>query len=184
MKQKIFLFAMLMIAAITQTKAQSLSPELETNQNYPTGYIKMDRAKSQTLYVQDGAVYAGNWLIKVEANSGQTFDIPTWVTRICDGAFSDAGITTLRFPSSWTESVMRQPAIYISPHAFDNSKIQHFEIYNDGSTSGMTRAKSDNNKKETARYDVSGKEISSAEPGINIIKYNDGSVSKVVSSDR
>lgn len=125
-------------------------------------------------------VYIGYWLIKVEKNPGQTFDIPSWVTRICPGAFSGAGITTLRFPSSWTEGVTRQPSVFISPHAFDDCNIEHFETYNDGTSTSAKSIHTSTGQEETARFDVAGRKNNDDEPGINIVQYNDGTVKKTI----
>lgn len=176
MKKMLLLLGLFTMMASSNAWSQTL----EEKTDYTTGYIKMDRASLQLLEVKDGAVYIGYWLIKVEKNPGQTFDIPKWVTRICPGAFSGAGITTLRFPASWTEGVARQPSIFVSPHAFDDSNIEHFEIYDDGSATSTQSVRESKDKKETARYDVAGRSISRDEPGITIIKYNDGSITKTI----
>lgn len=173
--------ALLLIATLTLTAGSACAQTLETTTEYPTGYVKLDRATWKALKVEDGAVYVGNWLIKVEATASKhDFYIPNWVTRICDGAFSESNIEKLYFPASWTESAVRQPAIFISPKAFADSKIEYFDTYNDGSATSVSSAKANTERKETARYDASGKPIESPTQGLNIIKYNDGTASKVM----
>lgn len=168
-----------MFFALTATA--SMGQTLETTTEQFTGYVKMDRASGQVLRVLNGAVYTGNWLIKVEStDEPQTFDIPSWVTRICPGAFSGANISTLRFPSSWTEAVLRQPSIFISPHAFDNSGIQNFETYNDGGTTSMSSVLNANNDNVIAHYNVAGIRNDRSAEGIDIVRFSDGNIKKFI----
>lgn len=178
------LTTILMTTLLFFMPSSSFAQTLETTTDYTTGYVKMDRSSGQVLRVQNGAIYAGDWLIKVESTTEpQTFDIPGWGTRICPGAFSGSYISTLRFPSSWTEVILWQPTIFIAPQAFDNSNIQNFETYNDGNTTSVRHAPSSNTSSVVSRYNIQGMRLNETSSGINIEKHNDGTVSKILGSN-
>lgn len=178
------LTTILIAALLVLVSSSSFAQSLETTANYATGYVKMERASGQVLRVQNGAIYAGDWLIKVESTTEpQTFDIPGWVTRICPGAFSGSNISTLRFPSSWTEVLLRQPTIFIAPQAFDNSNIQNFETYNDGNTTSLRQMSSSNSSDAVSRYNTQGMQLNEVASGINIERHTDGTVTKVLGSN-
>lgn len=176
MKTRTILTLSLIVAASMHADAQVV----ETNSAYPTGYIAMDRAEANPMTVEGGALYVGNALVKVERTAEpQTFTVPNWVIRICPGAFSDANISTLRLPVSWTESTLRALPVFISPQAFDHSNIQKFEIYNDNATTAVSSVKSESKRGRAEVYDTAGRLLSHRTNGVNIVRQEDGSVVKV-----
>ena len=64
--------------------------------------------------------------------------------------------------------------------AYKSSEFGYFEKMVEFDASGIDKVTTSTNAKEVSRYSVNGKRLSAPAKGLNIVKYSDGSVKKVV----
>ena len=64
--------------------------------------------------------------------------------------------------------------------AYKSSEFGYFEKIVEFDASGIDKVTTSTNAKEVSRYSANGQRLSSPAKGLNIVKYSDGSVKKVV----
>ena len=64
--------------------------------------------------------------------------------------------------------------------AYKSSEFSYFDKIVEFDATGIDKVATSTNAKEVSRYSVNGKRLSAPAKGLNIVKYSDGSVKKVV----
>ena len=64
--------------------------------------------------------------------------------------------------------------------AYKSSEFGYFEKIVEFDASGIDKVTTSTNVKEVSRYSANGQRLSAPAKGLNIVKYSDGSVKKVV----
>ena len=64
--------------------------------------------------------------------------------------------------------------------AYKSSEFGYFEKIVEFDASGIDKVTTSTNAKEVSRYSANGQRLSAPAKGLNIVKYSDGSVKKVV----
>lgn len=170
---------LLMAAMLLMTVAMN-AQSLETNNEFTTGYMKIETMQGEHLETIDGVLFMSNGyystLLRFPPNSSMTeYQIPESVNRIAAGAFRDCkNLKKLIFPSSWNADRIVK---YIATNAFDDSGIESFEV---GGTSGMSRCTASSSKQPVQHYNVAGQQLNGSTRGVNIARYSDGTSKKYV----
>ena len=119
--------------------------------------------------------------------------IPSGVTSIGNFAFLGcSGLTSIyvypeNLPELWTNIFngcdAKNCIVYV-PKGTDivywSSEFGYFEKIVEFDATGIDKVTTSTNAKEVSRYSVNGKRLSAPAKGLNIVKYSDGSVKKVV----
>ena len=119
--------------------------------------------------------------------------IPSGVTSIGEGAFADcSGLTSIyvytkKLPelgsNVFTGCDAKNCILYVPTGTYDDylvSEFGYFEKIVEFDASGIDKVTTSTNAKEVSRYSVNGQRLSAPAKGLNIVKYSDGSVKKVV----
>ena len=119
--------------------------------------------------------------------------IPSSVTSIGDGAFVECtGLTSIyvypeNLPELWTNIFngcdAKNCTVYVPKGTYDaykSSKFGYFENIVEFDATGIDKVATSTNVKEVSRYSANGQRLSAPSKGLNIVKYSDGSVKKVV----
>ena len=119
--------------------------------------------------------------------------IPSGVTSIGNQAFYGcSGLTSIyvypeKLPELGTYIFNRCDAknctVYVPKGTYDaykSSEFGYFEKIVEFDASGIDKVTTSANVKEVSRYSVNGQRLSAPAKGLNIVKYSDGSVKKVV----
>ena len=119
--------------------------------------------------------------------------IPSSVTSIGNSAFRGcSGLTSIyvypeKLPELGTDIFNRCDAknctVYVPKGTIDDyklSKFGYFEKIVEFDASGIDKVTTSTNAKEVSRYSANGQRLSAPAKGLNIVKYSDGSVKKVV----
>ena len=119
--------------------------------------------------------------------------IPSSVTSIDDNAFSGcSGLTSIyvypeKVPILGTGVFYRCDAknctVYVPIGTFGDywlSEFGYFENIVEFDATGIDKVTTSTDAKELSRYSVNGQRLSAPAKGLNIVKYSDGSVKKVV----
>ena len=119
--------------------------------------------------------------------------IPSSVTSIGDKAFSYcSGLTSIYVYPEKTPKLgtgifsgcdAKNCKVYVPTGTYDDywlSEIGYFENIVEFDATGIDKVTTSNDAKELSRYSVNGQRLSAPAKGLNIVKYSDGSVKKVV----
>uniref|UniRef100_UPI003FF0914D leucine-rich repeat domain-containing protein n=1 Tax=Prevotella sp. TaxID=59823 RepID=UPI003FF0914D len=119
--------------------------------------------------------------------------IPSSVTWIGREAFSGcSGLTSIYvYPENlpelgtdiFTGCNAQNCTVYVpkgTVDAYKSSKFGYFENIVEFDATGIDKVATSTNAKEVSRYSANGQRLSAPAKGLNIVKYSDGSVKKVV----
>ncbi len=134
----------------------------------------------------DGAAFSGC--------SGLTsLTIPSGVTSIGNQTFQGcSGLTSIyvypeNLPELGTDIFngcdAKNCTVYVPKGTYDvykSSEFGYFEKIVEFDAAGIDKVTTSTNVKEVSRYSANGKRLSAPAKGLNIVKYSDGSVKKVV----
>ena len=184
MKRLLTILALLMLT--TAVGAQTLE---KTNGDFPTGYFESSYFNSgNTIKSIDGVlymVYADTPMVLLRypaANPRTEFEVPKTVRRIANNAFQGTRyLKTLKMHDE--VSFGNHIYIVIGETAFNDSSIENFVVIenNETSATGVAPQRPDvDDRREVARYDLSGRPATDHSTGVQIVRYDDGSASKVL----
>ncbi len=119
--------------------------------------------------------------------------LPSGLTEICGSAFSGcSGLTSIYV---YTEKLpkmgvnvfdgcdAKKCTVYVPKGTYDDywlSEFGYFENIVEFDPTGINNVITSNDAKELSRYSLNGQRLSAPTKGLNIVKYSDGSVKKVV----
>ena len=119
--------------------------------------------------------------------------IPSSVTEIGWGAFRGcSGLTSIYvYPENlpelgielFTGCDAKNCTVYVPKGTYDaykSSEFGYFEKIVEFDATGIDKVTTSTNAKEVSRYSANGQRLSAPAKGLNIVKYSDGSVKKVV----
>lgn len=119
--------------------------------------------------------------------------IPSCVTSIDDNAFSGcSGLTSIYvYPEKvpilgtgvFSGCDAKNCTVYVPTGTYDDywlSEFGYFENIVEFDATGIDKVTTSTDAKELSRYSVNGQRLSAPAKGLNIVKYSDGSVKKVV----
>ena len=119
--------------------------------------------------------------------------IPSSITEIMDNAFNYChGLTSIyvynkQIPKMGRDVFLdcdaKKCTVYVPKGTYDDywlSEFGYFENIVEFDPTGISNVITSNDAKELSRYSVNGQRLSAPTKGLNIVKYSDGSVKKVV----
>ena len=145
-----------------------------------------------SLNISSGVTSIGDCTF--EGCSGLTsLNIPSSVTFIGWGAFDDcSGLTSIyvypeKLPTLGTDIFYgcdaKNCTVYVPKGTYDDyksSEFGYFENIVEFDPTGIDKVTTSTDTKEVSRYSVNGQRLTVPAKGLNIVKYSDGSVKKVV----
>ena len=145
-----------------------------------------------SLNISSGVTSIGDCTF--EGCSGLTsLNIPSSVTFIDWGAFDDcSGLTSIyvypeKLPTLGTDIFYgcdaKNCTVYVPKGTYDDyksSEFGYFENIVEFDPTGIDKVTTSTDTKEVSRYSVNGQRLTVPAKGLNIVKYSDGSVKKVV----
>ena len=145
-----------------------------------------------SLTIPSSVTSIGDWAF--EGCSGLTsLTIPSSVTSIGDWAFEGcSGLTSIYVYTKNLPELgfnvffgcnAKNCTVYVPKGTIDDyklSKFGYFEKIVEFDASGIDKVTTSTNAKEVSRYSANGQRLSAPAKGLNIVKYSDGSVKKVV----
>ena len=145
-----------------------------------------------SLTIPSGVTSIGDWAFY--GCSGLTsLTIPSGVTAIGKEAFYGcSGLTSIyvypeNLPELGTDIFngcdAKNCTVYVPKGTYDaykSSEFGYFEKIVEFDASGIDKVATSANVKEVSRYSANGQRLSAPAKGLNIVKYSDGSVKKVV----
>lgn len=176
-----FIIPLLMVITIG-AKAQTL----ETTDKFPTGHITTSYySEANTIKTIDGVLYMiyndmPVALVKYPPmNTREEFEVPSTVRRICANAFQGTKfLKTLKLHSTVDGGKFLQ--LTIAETAFVDSSIENFVVIeNDVAVIDGTTSATRSERREVARYDLSGLPTDTANGGIQIVQFDDNTSRKV-----
>ena len=145
-----------------------------------------------SLTIPSGVTSIGEWAF-YDCSGLTSLTIPSGVTSIGEGAFAGcSGLTSIyvypeNLPELGTYIFNRCDAknctVYVPKGTYDaykSSEFGYFEKIVEFDAAGIDKVATSTNVKEVSRYSANGQRLSSPAKGLNIVKYSDGSVKKVV----
>ena len=134
----------------------------------------------------------GDWAF-YECSGLTSLTIPSGVTSIGNFAFSGcSGLTSIYvYPENLPELGIdmfygcdaKNCTVYVPKGTYDaykSSEFGYFEKMVEFDAAGIDKVTTSTNVKEVSRYSANGQRLSAPAKGLNIVKYSDGSVKKVV----
>ena len=126
--------------------------------------------------------------------SGLTsINLPASITEIGEDAFKDcSGLTSIyvyaeKVPGIGSDAFKgcdaKKCTVYVPKGTYDDyclSEFRYFENIVEFEATGIDKTTTSTDAKEVSRYSVNGQRLVSPTKGLNIVKYSDGSVKKVV----
>lgn len=122
-----------------------------------------------------------------------SLSLPSGLTSIGDGAFYGcSGLTSIyvyaeKMPKLGTNMFdgcdAKKCTVYVPKGTYDDywlSEFGYFENIVEFDPTGINNVITSNDTKELSRYSLNGQRLSAPTKGLNIVKYSDGSVKKVV----
>ena len=119
--------------------------------------------------------------------------LPSGVTEIGEGAFrNSSGLTSIyvyteKLPKMGRDVFdgcdAKKCTVYVPKGTYDDywlSEFGYFENIVEFDPTGINNIITSNDAKELSRYSLNGQRLSAPSKGLNIVKYSDGSVKKVV----
>ena len=164
----------------------------------PSGVTSIDRyVFSDCSGLTNLVIPSGVTSIEEAAFSGcsglTSLTIPSSVTSIGSSAFSGcSGLTSIyvypeKLPKLGTDIFSgcdaKNCTVYVPTGTYDDywlSEIGYFENIVEFDATGIDKVITSTDAKELSRYSVNGQRLSAPAKGLNIVKYSDGSVKKVV----
>ena len=145
-----------------------------------------------SLNISSGVTLIGDCTF--EGCSGLTsLNIPSSVTFIDWGAFDDcSGLTSIyvypeKLPTLGTDIFYgcdaKNCTVYVPKGTYDDyksSEFGYFENIVEFDPTGIDKVTTSTDTKEVSRYSVNGQRLTVPAKGLNIVKYSDGCVKKVV----
>ena len=155
-------------------------------------YAFQDCSGLTSLTIPSGVTSIGNYAFY--GCSGLTsLIIPSGVTSIGKWAFRGcSGLTSIYvYPENLPELGIdifngcdaKNCTVYVPKGTYDaykSSEFGYFEKIVEFDASGIYKVTTSTNAKEVSRYSANGQRLSAPAKGLNIVKYSDGSVKKVV----
>ena len=155
-------------------------------------YVFYDCSGLTSLTIPSGVTSIGNYAFY--GCSGLTsLTIPSSVTSIGNWAFDDcSGLTSIYVYTKKLPELgyyvfngcdAKNCTVYVPKGTYDaykSSEFGYFEKIVEFDASGIDKVTTSTNAKEVSRYSANGQQLSAPAKGLNIVKYSDGSVKKVV----
>ena len=145
-----------------------------------------------SLTLPSGVTEIGNWAFN-ECSGLTSITLPSGVTEIGEFAFHRcSGLTSIyvyteKLPkmgrSVFEDCDAKKCTVYVPKGTYDDywlSEFGYFENIVEFDPTGINNVITSNDAKELSRYSVNGQRLSAPAKGLNIVKYSDGSVKKVV----
>ena len=145
-----------------------------------------------SLTIPSSVTSIGNYAF-VGCSGLTSLTIPSGVTKIGELAFRGcSGLTSIyvypeNLPELGTDIFngcdAKNCTVYVPKGTYDaykSSEFGYFEKIVEFDASGIDKVTTSTNVKEVSRYSVNGQRLSAPAKGLNIVKYSDGSVKKVV----
>ena len=145
-----------------------------------------------SLTIPSGVTSIGSEAFK-GCNGLTSLTLPSGVTSIGDWAFLGcSGLTSIYVYTKNLPELgdnvffgcdAKNCTVYVPKGTIDDyklSKFGYFEKIVEFDAMGIDKVTTSTNAKEVSRYSVNGKRLSAPAKGLNIVKYSDGSVKKVV----
>ena len=145
-----------------------------------------------SLTIPSGVTSIGN-LAFLGCSGLTSLTIPSGVTSIGEGAFEVcSGLTSIYVYTKKLPELgyyvfdgcdAKNCTVYVPKGTIDDyklSKFGYFEKIVEFDATGIDKVTTSTNAKEVSRYSANGQRLSAPAKGLNIVKYSDGSVKKVV----
>ena len=140
---------------------------------------------SSVTSIGDGAFWGCSGLTSMTIPSGVT-SIGKWAFYGCSGLTS-IYVYPENLPELGTDIFYRCDAknctVYVPKGTYEDywlSEFSYFENIVEFDAAGIDKVTTSSDAKEVSRYSANGKRLSAPAKGLNIVKYSDGSVKKVV----
>ena len=169
-----------------------------TSLTIPTGVTKIGYSTFRgcrsltSLNIPSGVTSIGAYALK-KCSSLTSLNIPYSVISIGGGAFSDCcGLTSIYVYAEKVPKMeigvfnycdAKKCTVYVPKGTYDDyrlSEFGYFENIEEFDATSIDKVTTSTDTKELSRYSVNGQRLSAPTKGLNIVKYSDGSVRKVV----
>ena len=169
-----------------------------TNINIPSSITEIDAYTFENCRrLTNVVIPSGVTTIRFDAFAGceslTNITIPSSITEIMDNAFNYChGLTSIyvyikQIPKMGVNVFdgcdAKKCTVYVPKGTYDDywlSEFGYFENIVEFDPTGINNVITSNDAKELSRYSLNGQRLSAPTKGLNIVKYSDGSVKKVV----